>query len=131
MENPSDLYSSSANYQFAGFEGSVSLISSAGVLPVGESFAVNMPGNVNEASCLVTMTASYAGITVGQPETMDFTVRLPDSYRVVSFDQNSAVCAFLDTALTEAAQNSSMGRAHCAFPFQRRQRLRRSIRRPS
>ena len=100
VENPSDLYSYSANYQFAGFEGSVSLISSAGVLPVGESFAVNMPGNVNEASCLVTMTASYAGITVGQPETMDFTVRLPDSYRVVSFDQNSAVCAFLDTALT-------------------------------
>lgn len=100
VEKPSDLYNYSAAYQFAELTGSVSLISSAGVLPVGENFAANMPGHVNEASCLVTMTASYAGIAVGQPMVMEFTVRLPDSYRVVSFDGNNVVCSFLDTALT-------------------------------
>lgn len=100
VEGPSDLYTYSASYQFAGLTGSVSLISSAGVLPVGENFAANMPGNVNETSCLVTMTASYAGITVGQPMVMDFTVRLPESYRVVEFDGNCVAWSFLDTALT-------------------------------
>lgn len=100
VEKPSDLYTYSAAYQFAELTGSVSLISSAGVLPVGENFAANMPGHVNEASCLVTMTASYAGIAVGQPMVMEFTVRLPESYRVVSFDGNNVVCSFLDTALT-------------------------------
>lgn len=100
VEKSSDLYTYSAAYQFAELTGSVSLISSAGVLPVGENFAANMPGNVNEASCLVTMTASYAGITVGQPMVMDFTVRLPESYRVVEFDGNCVAWSFLDTALT-------------------------------
>lgn len=108
VAQPCSGYDYTAVYQYvSGVTGPVSLSSSenlSGTLPIGEEFASQMPGDVDNAVCTICVTASYHGIQAGPALNMGFNVRLPESYKVIYFDENDASYGFLNEDLTGSSK---------------------------